>query len=346
MAKCPYLPVLELTRGEIVESVHFGAFVVVNSYRELIASHGDPDTRSFLRSSAKPFQALPFIEASGHIRWGFAKREIAIMCASHTGTDDHFTTLLNMQQKINVNQEDLLCGIHPPVDLDTRESLIIRGENPTTNRHNCSGKHTGMLAHAKLIKAPIENYIDPEHPVQKRILKAFSEICDFPIDEIDLGIDGCSAPVFAVPLFNAAYGYARLCDPREMPPKRAAACRTISDAMMSHPDMVSGPGTFDTRLMKAAQGKIVSKGGAEGYQQIGIMPGVIKPGSPGIGLALKISDGDPKSRARPALVLEILRQLNAITDEELHELSDYGPNVKVKNWRGIIVGQGYPIFGK
>jgi L-asparaginase II len=344
MPEYPFLPVLELTRGEAVESVHFGALAIMNSLGELVASHGDPNATSFLRSSAKPFQALPFIENGGHIHWNFSKREISIMCASHTGTAEHFNVLSSMQAKINVTQDDLLCGIHPPVDAPTREALLARGEAPTPNRHNCSGKHSGMLAHARLINAPIENYIAHEHPVQRRIIQAFSEMCDVGLDEISIGIDGCSTPVFAIPLQKAAFGYARLCDPHELPHQRASACQIITDAMMSHPEMVSGPGKFDTRLMDTTRGKIISKGGAEGYQQIGIMPDVIEPGSPGLGIAIKISDGDVRSRARPAIALEILRQLGAITANELKELSEFGPRFPIENWRKIIVGEAYPVI--
>jgi len=344
MSPYTYLPVLESTRGEAVESVHYGAFAIVNSFGELLAAHGDPATTTFLRSSAKPFQALPFIENNGHTKMGFSLREIAIICASHTGTDDHFNVLSKMQQVINVEQTDLLCGVHAPVDALTREKLLERDEMPTANRHNCSGKHTGMLAYARLMNVTIEDYINPEHPVQKEILQTFSEMCAVDPQGVAMGIDGCSAPVFAIPLWNAAYGYARLCDPHDLSPSRASACQTITAAMTAHPDMVSGPGKFDTRLMAATGRRIVSKGGAEGYQQIGILPDGIEPGSPGVGVAVKISDGDSSGRARPAVILEILRQLGAITPEELEDLSEFGPRIPVQNWRNIIVGEAYPTF--
>jgi L-asparaginase II len=201
-----------------------------------------------------------------------------------------------------------------------------------------------MLAHAKLINAPIENYITSEHPVQINIIKTFSEICNVKLDEIAIGIDGCSAPVFGIPLRKAAYGYARLCDPRDLTQQKASASQIITDAMMSHPDMVAGPGRFDTRLMEVTRGKIVSKGGAEGFHQIGIMPNVIKPGTPGIGIAIKISDGDFRNRARPAVTLEILYKLRAISNKELDQLSEFGPRFSVENWRKIIVGEAYPVL--
>jgi len=346
MTQHPYLPVLELTRGEAVESVHYGAFAVVDSRGQLVASWGNPDAVTFLRSSMKPFQALPFIEAGGHLRLALSPRQVAILCASHAGTDDHFEVLSRIQARIGVSQDDLLCGVHPPADDATRDAMIRRGEEPTPNRHNCSGKHTGMLAFCRLTGETIEDYIGPGHPVQQQILQTFMEMCRVTPGEIARGIDGCSAPVFAIPLRNAALGYARLCDPHDLSPQRAEACRVITAAMTAHPGMVAGPGKFDTRLMAATGGKIVSKGGAEGYQQVGIMPGAIAPGSPGLGMALKVSDGDPRGRARPAVTLEILRQLGALTPAELEDLSEFGPRFPVTNWRKIVIGEAYPVFGE
>ena len=341
MPPLSHLPVLELSRGEIIESVHYGSIAIVNSLGEFVDSYGNPNANTFLRSSAKPFQALPLIESNGHKRFGFSAREIAIFCASHTGTNEHFEVLNRIQAKINVTQDDLLCGVHPPIDLPTYQALLIRGEKPTPNRHNCSGKHSGMLAQSVDIEVPIHNYIDIDHPIQKRILQCFIEMCCVEADQVRFGVDGCSAPVFAIPLKSAAFGYARLCDPHDLSQERAQGCRTITEAMTSYPDMVSGPGTFDTRLMATTKGKIVSKGGAEGVQQIGIMPGAIKPGSPGIGIALKISDGDLKGRACPAVTLEVLKHLGAITPSELDELADLGPTFPVKNWQNIIVGEAH-----
>jgi L-asparaginase II len=309
-----------------------------------LATYGDPDTACFLRSSAKPFQALPLVEKGGHSHWQLSRQEIAIMCASHTGTDHHFKVLSSIQTKLNVTQENLLCGIHPSVDAQTREDMLKRGDPPTPNRHNCSGKHTGMLAQARIGNYPIEDYINFDHPIQKEILTVLADMCQVDPDEIALGIDGCSAPVFAIPLRKAAYGYARLCDPWELSNQRADACRTISDAMMTYPEMVSGPGKWDTQLMEVTAGKIVSKGGAEGYQSMGIMPGVLFPGSAGVGIAIKISDGDPSSRVRPAIALEILHQLGAVNQDELEALAEFGPRFPVRNWRKIIVGEAYPSF--
>jgi L-asparaginase II len=164
-----------------------------------------------------------------------------------------------------------------------------------------------------------------------------------PAEEVELGIDGCSAPNFAVPLYNAALALARLCEPRDLPPERAAACHRITLAMTAHPDVVAGPGRFDTLLMEATGRRILAKAGAESYQALGLLPGALGPNSPALGIAIKISDGDPNSRARPLAALEVLRQLGALSDGELENLSAFGPR-KLINFRQLQVGESRAAF--
>jgi L-asparaginase II len=344
MPATPYLPIQELTRGETVESLHYGAFAIVDSHNQILTSFGDPNLVTFLRSSAKPFQALPFIESGGAEFWNFSEREIAIICASHSGTDDHAATLANMQAKIGISQQHLHCGVHPPTDKPTAEALLLNGTKPTPNRHNCSGKHTGMLAFAQMQQATLDDYLDPQHPIQREILRTFCEMCDLAPEQVAMGTDGCSAPNFAIPLHNTALGFARLVDPWELSPSRATACEKITAAMTRYPEMVAGPGKFDTLLMAATGGKIVSKGGAEGYHAVGIKSGVLAPNSPGVGIAIKIADGDPKGRARPAVALAILQQLGALTGAETESLANLGPTFPIHNWRKILVGEARTIF--
>jgi L-asparaginase II len=210
-----------------------------------------------------------------------------------------------------------------------------------------------MLAYTKLKQRrgeiPISDlpYIDPTHPIQIEILNTFASMCGVPVEQVAGGIDGCSAPNFAIPLRSAASGFARLSDPESggvSPEARVAACHTITAAMMSHPDMVGGPGRFDTRLMMLTQGRIVSKGGAEAFEGIGILPGAIRPGSPAMGIALKIADGDNRQMVRAAVSLEVLRQLGALSEAELAALSDFGPCLPRYNWRRIEVGYSRPVF--
>jgi L-asparaginase II len=346
-------PLFEVTRGGIVESLHYGSIAVVDSNGRLISSYGDPKMVAFLRSSAKPFQALPFVERGGVEHYGFTPRELSVACASHEGSELHVQTVTGIQKKIGVQESSLQCGVHLPGDVEAFKSLIINNRQPSPNQNNCSGKHSAMLAYAQLRGLPLENYLDLDHPIQQDILASFADMCLLPVKDVVLGMDGCSAPNFAVPLYNAALAMARLCDPRELSDTRLSACRKITSAMTTHPEMVSGYGEFDEQLMRAGEGKIVCKRGAEGYQIIGLAAGVLRPDSPGVGIALKVSDGDPSrtssdlahtTRVRPAVTLEILRQLGVLSSQQAQALDLFGPIKPIKNHRGIVTGQSRSVF--
>ena len=348
-----FLPLLEVTRGNIVESIHYGAVAIVNSRGKLLYSYGDPQTVAFLRSSAKPFQALPFVERGGVEHFGFTPSELALSCASHETAQFHLDAVQALQEKIGIHESDLQCGAHLPGDSEMLKKVIIDHITPTANFNNCSGKHTAMLAHAKMRGLPLETYLERDHPIQQDILTTFAEMCGIAHDKVELGTDGCSAPNFAVPLLNAALGFARLCDPVSLSKARADGCRKITSAMTSHSEMVSGFGEFDCELMKVGKGKILTKRGAEGFQAIGLLPGALSADSRGIGIAFKVSDGDPgrmgedlstHNRVRPAVTLEILRQLGALDDSQMKGLAEFGPTLLIKNHREIAVGESRPAF--
>jgi L-asparaginase II len=344
-------PILELTRGRVVESTHFGSIAIVDSTGKLLHSYGDPQTVAFLRSSAKPFQALPFVERGGVEHFNFTQRELSISCASHETAQHHLDTVRTMQAKIGIQENQLQCGPHLPGDATMLRMVIKQDITPTRNFNNCSGKHTAMLAHAKMRNLPLENYLAHDHPIQQDILTTFAEMCMIEKEKVELGIDGCSAPNFAVPLVNAALGMARLCDPRTLTEARATACRKITTAMTTHPEMVSNYGEFDCGLMTTGAGKIVTKRGAEGFQIIGLMPGV--HGENGVGIAFKVTDGDAShmnddlessTRVRPAIALEILRQLKALDEAQLKSLAEFGPTKQLKNYSEIVTGESHPVF--
>lgn len=352
---------LEVTRGPIVESIHTGAVAVVDAGGALLASTGNPDVVTYLRSSAKPLQALAFVEQGGVEHFGMSESEVAILCGSHSGTDEHVALLGNLQQRMGISEENLLCGTHAPFHEPTWRSMILQHEAPTPIRHNCSGKHTGMLGLALLNGWGLEDYINIQHPVQQVILKTFAEMCDLATADVAVGIDGCSVPVFGVPLRAAALAFARLADPTGLPPGRAAACRTITHAMTARPDMVAGPARFDTRLMQVGGGRIFCKGGAEGYTAIGLLPGVLE-GRGGVGIAIKIADGDTGQRARTSafesqelndgdlesradttVAMEVLRQLGALSPGQQDDLRAFDRR-PISNWRGLQVGEIRPVF--
>lgn len=339
-----YRPLYQTHRSGIVESVHYGAAAVVTSDGNLFAWTGDPQSRTFLRSSAKPIQCIPLLEMGGMEKYQLNAEELAVTCASHSGTDQHLRTIIGLQRKIGIKESDLRCGTHLPGDPASQRKLQDRGLKPTQNHHNCSGKHTGMLAQAALLGVPFEEYTEVEHPVQQGILAVLSEMCGLDVGEIKLGRDGCSVPTFAIPLYNAAWAWAKLVDPGTLPTTRGEACKQITSAMSSKPFFVAGPGRLDTRLMETAPGKIITKAGAEAFQAIGVFPNAIQSGSPALGIALKIADGDQGKRARRGVTLELLSQLGVLTAEELQNLSDLGPSQTLRNQAGIVIGEAGPCF--
>jgi L-asparaginase II len=210
-----------------------------------------------------------------------------------------------------------------------------------------------MLAHARMRGFPLETYLNLNHPIQQEILSTLAEMCGMDSKLIELGVDGCSAPNFAMPLYNAALGFARLCDPRELSEARAAACNKITSAMTSYPEMISNYGEFDCELMTACEGKVVTKRGAEGFQIVGLMPGVLGKDSPGVGIAFKVTDGDSSSmndsletmtKVRPSVTLEILKQLRVLNEKQLNALAKFGPEKVIKNHAGLLTGKSIPTF--
>jgi L-asparaginase II len=344
-------PLLNLMRANIIESQHVGSIAVVDSTGKILCSYGDPYTVAFLRSSAKPFQALPFVEQGGVEHFGFNESELAISCASHETGQLHLDLIHSLQVKVGIQEQNLQCGPHLPSDAKKLREVIKQDIKPTPNFNNCSGKHTMMLAFAKMRGLSLDDYLDMEHPIQVDILNTISEMCMIDKNIIELGVDGCSAINFAMPLYHAALGMARFIDPFELNETRANACKKITSAMLAHPEMISNFGEFDCELMKAGEGKVITKRGAEGFQIVGVQAGVLQ--ERGVGIAFKVVDGDKSgitdeltsiSRVRPAVTLEILRQLNVLNEKELKSLENFGPEKVLKNYAGLVTGKSTPVF--
>lgn len=330
-------PLVEVTRGGITESRHRGHVVAVEPDGTITAYLGAPETVTYLRSSAKPHQAIPLIASGAADRFGFTEKEIALACASHSGEPIHTEVAASMLRKIGLGPEALKCGIHEPFSPEVARRLREQGEEPNVLQNNCSGKHAGMLALALHLGAPTETYDQPDNPVQRAIGKIISRFSGIPIEDIAVGIDGCGVPVFGITVKAMALMYARLISPpRELDDKTKDACARIVSAMTTHPELIGGASDrLDTELMKAAKGRLVSKVGAEGVYTVGILPCQDWPR--GLGLALKIEDGDDH-RARPTVVIESLRQLGILADESLEAVSRYA-FFPVHNRRGDVVGE-------
>lgn len=333
---------VEVWRGSIVESRHRGHLIAVDSGDRVICSLGEPDAVTYLRSSGKAFQALPVISSGAADHFGFTEREVAIACGSHNGEPIHVETVRSMLQKIGLDESALKCGTHDPYSVDVARELIRQGQAPNAIQNNCSGKHAAMLALAKYIHAPTETYYDLSNPVQQLILQTVADFSGVPVEKIAIGIDGCGVPVFGVPVHAMALMYARLVDPpSQLPEDIRHACARIVKAMVAHPEMIGGTkDRLDTELIRAAAGRLISKIGAEGVYTVGVLPCAEWP--KGIGFALKVADGDDR-RARPPAVIDALRQLGVLSNENLAALAHYSPEI-VTNRRGDRVGEARAAF--
>ena len=330
-------PLVEVRRGPIVESRHRGHVAAVDGEGRLVATLGEPETVTYLRSSAKPFQAVPLVTSGAADRFRLTAAELALACGSHSGEDLHVETVARMLEKIGLDESFLKCGVHEPFDLATAERLRERGEKPTALRNNCSGKHTGMLALALHLGARPEEYDHADSPVQQAILRAVAKFSDLPVEEIAVGTDGCGVPVFGMPVRAMALMYARLAaPPTDFDEETRRACARLTSAMTAHPEMVGGTRErFDTEVMRACAGRVVSKIGAEGVYTAGVLPCERWPR--GLGLAFKIEDGEDR-RARSTIAIESLRQLDVLNEDAQKALKPYA-SFPVKNHRGENVGE-------
>ncbi len=333
---------VEVWRGPIVESRHRGHLTAVDSRGDTIAALGLPDTVTYVRSSGKPFQAIPVIVSGAADRFGFTEREIAIACGSHSGEPMHVDIVRSMLAKIGLDENALKCGVHEPFSAEVVRELARNQKPPSVLQNNCSGKHAAMLALARHVGAPTESYDDLRNPVQQAIAKTVADFSEIPLEQIAVGVDGCGVPVFGIPVRAMALMYARLVAPPEsFDAATRAACRRIVKAMIDFPEMVGGTkDRLDTELIKAGGGRLISKIGAEGVYTVGVLPSTEWPN--GLGLALKIEDGDDH-RARPPAVIEALRQLNVLKKNDLIALSSYAPTM-VTNRRGERVGEARAAF--
>lgn len=331
------VPLVEIIRGSKVESLHRGFIAVADAQGQTIAQLGNVETTTWYRSAAKPFQAIPIFATGAAAYWKLSTKELAVITASHSGEDVHLKAVNSILLKIGLTEENLLCGTHAPFDEKEASRLKAAGRQPNQLHNNCSGKHSGMLAFAKFLGQPTTDYINPLHPIQEQILKVIAEFAAVPADQIAIGIDGCSAPVFGVSILAMARSYARLMGVRHtnIESKLANAAEKVIGAMIEFPEMVGGShGRLDTDLMRIGNAQLVSKVGAEGVQLLGIKPCPQYPY--GLGIAIKIEDGDTR-RARDPVVIETLRQLGILNEDQLAALSSY-TNTTILNHRKMNVG--------
>jgi L-asparaginase II len=320
-------PVLvEVRRGGIVESRHRGAYAVSDAQGRLIDSAGKIDEAIYPRSAIKAFQCLAVIESGAADAFDLDDEEIALMCSSHNGEAEHVRVARQILKKAG-NSEDLYeCGAHWPYEKQALHDMVRLGATPQQVHNNCSGKHAGMLALARQLKAEPSGYIERDHPVQRTIARVIGRLCDIDLSQQPWGVDGCSVPTWAIPLRNLARGFARLAASPDPGPQR------IIKAVAAHPFMVAGSERFCTKLMREVPRAFV-KTGAEGVF-CGCVPHA------GLGIALKCDDG--AGRAAEAAMAHVLASLDVWTADERSALAKFA-DVELCNWRKLHVGDIHAV---
>jgi L-asparaginase II len=322
------IPLLRLDRGEVEEGLQRGHLAAVDAGGTLVASLGDPSRLTYFRSCAKPFQAIAALRTGIVEQFGLTAEHVAIICASHSGEPRHVDTVRDLLAHLEIDESALQCGAHWPYD-ETAAGVVRREmAEPLPVFNNCSGKHSGMLAAARVLRAPLASYLEPSHPVQQRIGQVVEEFTGCATTDVVYGIDGCSAPNAAVPLSAMARSFAQLVTSND------AAARTAVEAMTTHPFLVGGSKRFDTALMEVTAGRLLAKGGAAGAH-------CTADRRSGVGLALKLEDVDGTWVS--AAVMAALTDLGWLTPAEQQALDRFA-HPTLRNHKGLEVGRVRPLL--
>ena len=319
--------VVEVTRGDFVESRHQVAIAVVDIAGSVVMHAGDIERAIYARSAIKPLQALELIEAGAADNFKLTKSEIALACASHNGEQRHVETIRSWLGHIGLSVENLECGPHAPLFSAAADALMLTGEKPSALHNNCSGKHAGFLTLARHIGAGLSGYSRFEHPVQQRVLGILEQMSGLDLRNAPRGIDGCGIPVIAIPLCNIALAMARLAVPDDQPDPRQVAAKQIRDAMAAEPFLIAGTDRFDTRVIEATDGRALIKSGAEG-----VLCAMLS--ELGLGIALKVADGAQRGAETAMAQILICLGVSGIAAGDVEDLAE----PKIINRRGESVG--------
>ncbi len=326
-------PILvEVIRGEVVESFHRGVICVVDKDGKVIYSAGDIHQIAFPRSAMKYFQHLPLLVSGAFERLNLSLEDLAIMCGSHNGEKIHENLVTKILGNLNLGEVDLQCGAQAPTLKKDLYALIKADKNPTQLHNNCSGKHAGFLAWCKAHNEDIKAYLSESHPLQIEIKKYVSQFYEVAEEELLMAIDGCSAPIFGMSVYKQAIAYKNLIS-NQQSEEINTACKKIVDAVTKYPELVAGSQRYCTDLMKVTNGRIVGKTGADGVYCLSIP-------EKNWGIAIKIDDG--KMGPQYQVAQELLMKFNLITKEEANQLNLYR-EFEITNFAGNKVGKSLVV---
>ena len=326
---------VEVTRGEVVESLHRASCAVADAAGRLVRQWGDIARPVYPRSAIKPLQALPLVETGAAVGFGLGDAEIALACASHGGEAFHIDVVEAWLMRIGLGEADLECGAHPPIHPNAARALLGGGGAPSQVHNNCSGKHLGFLTTARHLGEPTAGYIGVDHPVQRRVARTIGDLAGVDIERAPVAVDGCGIPTIALPLSGLATAMARFGDPAGLAPARAAAARRVAAAMAARPEMVAGTGRFCTAVIAESGGAMLAKTGAEGVYAAALP-------ARGLGIALKVDDG--AGRAAEVALAGVLGALGALDDGLAERLADFVV-APLANHAGRRVGVVRPAAG-
>ena len=328
-----YKVLVEEYRGEILENIHMGMICGINAEGDVIYSVGDENRMTFLRSAAKPFQAIPVVQNGVVAKFGLTSKEAALFTASQRGEEYHIEALESILHKIGIPEEQLFCSPSYPLNDEPKaEYHRKQGENRKLY-HNCSGKHSGFLALAKVLGYEMDGYWRLEHPVQQLSLVAMAEMADYPKEHIGIGIDGCGFPVYAMPLQNIARASLKLaCPDLIRNPEMREAASKITEYMNTHPEMIASHDFICSVLL--TDPNIVAKGGAKGVYCFALK-------RERMGFALKVLDGS--ELVWPNIIASILEQIGYENQETIERLYALSPK-EIKNDNDAVVGARKTVF--
>ncbi|MCX2722193.1 asparaginase [Roseibium salinum] len=323
---------VDVTRGNVIESLHRGRVAIVDTDGKLVCAIGDVDARVFPRSAIKALQALPLVESGAADALDLSDAELSLACASHNGEDVHANSARVMLMKAGLGEDALECGPQWPQRMEDAARLIMADETPCGLHNNCSGKHAGFLGLAKVMGVKTKGYVEASHPVQQEVRLVMEQMTGDKLSEDVCGTDGCSIPTYASPLKSFARAFAAFGTGAGLEPLRADAAERLFNACINEPYMVAGADRFCTRVMEGFRGRVFLKTGAEGVFCASV-PEL------GFGIALKCDDGATRaSEVMMATVLEAMLELN--DDETV--LLDRLVNPPILTRRGAQAGQIRP----
>jgi L-asparaginase II len=329
-----HVKMVEVWRGKTVESLHMGVAAIANSRGEIIESWGDINESFFPRSALKPIQAIALVETGAYASSRLGLRHLALACGSHNAEPFHTELALEWLMRLGLSQDSLACGPDLPCNENRVPHLFHMAIWRQKINHNCSGKHLGFLTVSKHCDWPLDGYADIDHPAQKLYLDSLSDLATMDSRLLNFSVDGCCLPAPALPIGDFAKMMARFSAQQAGSPKRRAAIGLIHQAMLQHPEYLSGTNQPNVILGRVTQGRIIMKIGAEGFLTA-FMP------KQGIAVALKIIDGTARGRV-PALIA-ILLKAGLISMDEHKQLSALATPT-VTNSVGTVVGHLQPCL--